>query len=198
MIIDMDKWQSDYNNGSSSALSCYYIAKKNTVLNRISGVCCVNVYNLALGALVIANEIQTDGGLKIRVFDPNDSEIWRKTEWRCHSIDLIPVPELVWNFLTPIHIPQERLRLAQDHQFCKDASNLKENSIVWYQPDLNSPTKFKAVIKYIGMVSELGQGFYFGLEILVRKYLFIIYNINSNLLNLFLIYILFFLGKKTR
>ncbi|KAK0162600.1 hypothetical protein PV327_006366 [Microctonus hyperodae] len=169
MIIDMDKWQSDYNNGSSSALSCYYIAKKNTILSRISGACQVNVHNLTLGALVIANEFLADGGLKIRVFDPNDCEIWRKTEWRCHSIDLISVPELVWNFLTAIHVPQDRLRLAQDHQFCKDASNLKENSIVWYQPDLNSPTKFKAVIKYIGMVSELGQGFYFGLEILEKK-----------------------------
>lgn len=159
------KWHHDEN--KSSALSCYYIAKNNTVVSRISGVCQSNIFTLKIGALVEAKETLADGSLKIKVHDSSKDSYWEKTEWRCQRIDVIPVPEIVWHFLAAVQVPQERVRLAIDFDFCEDASKLKEKSNVWYRPDNNTPVKYRAVITYIGQVHELGQGFRFGLELLV-------------------------------
>ncbi|XP_034942226.1 ubiquitin carboxyl-terminal hydrolase CYLD [Chelonus insularis] len=152
---------------NSQALSCYYIAERNTLLSRISGECDSNIRKLQPGALVEAKEIQPDGRLRIKVCDPNNPDFWRKTEWKCARLDLISVPELVWHFLAAIPTARDRVSLANDTHFCEDVNNLKVNRKVWYCPD-GSTQKYKAVIKYIGSVPEMGPGFYFGLDLIDR------------------------------
>ncbi|XP_044582009.1 ubiquitin carboxyl-terminal hydrolase CYLD [Cotesia glomerata] len=161
----MDKW-SIYDSMNLSTSPCHYVAIRNTILSRISGECDQSVCTLRLGMLVEAKEIQSDGGLRIRVNDTNNADIWNKTEWKCHRIDLIPVPQIVWYFLAAVQAPNERVRLATDTKFCEDVSNLKINNQVWFNPESNSANKHLAVIKFIGVVSELGPGFYFGLDLL--------------------------------
>ena len=45
--------------------------------------------------------------------------------------------------------------------------SLAINDTVWYCADPLGCTKFLAIIKYIGPVPQLGQGYYFGLDLLV-------------------------------
>ena len=162
----MDKWPRE-SNKELAFLLCHYVAKRNTILSRISGACNVNVNTLHLGMLVEANEVQCDGGLRIRVNDVNDDDVWRRTEWRCHQVDLIPVPSIVWQFLAAVPGPQDRVRIASDTQLCQDVNNLRLGDRIWYRSKPGAQRSL-AVIRYIGPVQELGQGFHFGLELLVR------------------------------
>ncbi|XP_014298448.1 ubiquitin carboxyl-terminal hydrolase CYLD isoform X1 [Microplitis demolitor] len=161
----MDKW-SMYDNMNLSTLPCHYVSIRDAIVTRVSGECDQSVYTLRVGMLVEAKEIKSDGGLRISVKDTNNHEVWHKTEWKCHRIDFVPVSEKVWYFLAAVSIPQERVRLAQDTKFCEDVDNLKINYKVWYYPEPNSAKRYKAVIKLIGPVEDLGPGFYFGLELL--------------------------------
>lgn len=193
VLKKMNKWNE--HNHDTTSLSCYYVAKNNTVMNRISGECSTNVKTLMLGMLVQANEVQSDGTLRIRIFDSknNDSD-WNKTEWRCNMFHLICVPSMIWHYLIAVPVPQDRVKLASDSVFCEDANNLKIGNKVWYQP-LNSSIKYKAVIKKIELVEEFGPGFYFGLELLVNNFghfLQCIIKINFN------IFLFFFIGKTRR
>lgn len=160
----MDKWSIERD---PSTLMCHYIAKKNTVLSRISGACEANVTELPLGMLVEVREEQADGGLRIRVNGTNNEKIWHKTEWRCHKIDLIKVPTLVWQFLAAIPVLQERVEIASNERLCQEAAKFKNDINVWYRSFRNAEQTL-AVIRYIGPAPDLGPGFHFGLELLVR------------------------------
>ena len=144
----------------------YYVAKQNTILMRISGECEQNISTLRLGMLVEAVEELVDSALRIRVIDTTGSEIWHGTEWRCHRLDLISVSSEVWKFLPAVSVPQERVRLANHKHLCEELMNLVINDTIWYCPNPQGCTKYLAIIKYIGPVSELGQGYYFGIDLL--------------------------------
>ncbi|OAD54319.1 hypothetical protein WN48_08033, partial [Eufriesea mexicana] len=144
----------------------YFVAKQNTILMCISGECDKNVNTLRLGMLVEAVEDLGDSALKIRVIDTTGSEIWRGTEWRCHRFDLISVTPEVWKFLPAVSVPQERVRLANYKHLCEELMSLVINDTVWYCADPLGCTKYLAIIKYIGPVPQLGQGYYFGLDLL--------------------------------
>ncbi|XP_076671657.1 ubiquitin carboxyl-terminal hydrolase CYLD isoform X1 [Andrena cerasifolii] len=144
----------------------HFVAKGNTILMRISGECDKNVNTLRLGMLVEAVEDLGDSALRVRVVDTTGSEIWHGTEWRCHRFDLIPVTLDVWKFLPAVSVPQERVRLANHKVLCKELTSLGTNDNVWYCPDPQGYTKYLAVIKYIGPVPQIGQGYYFGLDLL--------------------------------
>lgn len=160
----MSNWN-DYNDTLS--LSCYYVAKENVVMNRLSGECSTNVKPLMMGMLVQANEILADGSLRIRILDSkNNDEDWSKTEWRCDVKKLISVSSIIWHYLIAVSSPQERVKIAMDNGYCKNVENLKVGNKVWYlSPNKN---KYKAVIKKIEPVQEFGPGFYFCLELLVN------------------------------
>ncbi|XP_076168391.1 ubiquitin carboxyl-terminal hydrolase CYLD isoform X2 [Ptiloglossa arizonensis] len=147
-------------------LLLYYVAKQNTILTRISGECDKNVNTLRLGMLVEALEDLGDSALRVRVNDTTGSEVWRGTEWRCHRFDLIPVSSDVWKFLPAVSVPQERVRLANHKLLCKELISLKIDHTVWYCPDPQGYSKYLAIIKYIGPVPQLSQGYYFGLDLL--------------------------------
>ncbi|XP_043265296.1 ubiquitin carboxyl-terminal hydrolase CYLD [Colletes gigas] len=144
----------------------YYVAKQNTILTRMSGECVKNVNTLRLGMLVEALEDLGDSALRVHVNDTTESEIWRGTEWRCHKFDLISVSSDVWKFLPAVSVPQERVHLANHKLLCKELMGLMIDDTIWYCPDPQGHTKYLAVIKYIGPVPQLGQGYYFGLDLL--------------------------------
>nr|XP_012151128.1 PREDICTED: ubiquitin carboxyl-terminal hydrolase CYLD isoform X1 [Megachile rotundata]XP_012151129.1 PREDICTED: ubiquitin carboxyl-terminal hydrolase CYLD isoform X1 [Megachile rotundata] len=156
----------NFSNKEDRQVLQHYVAKENTILTRISGECEININTLRLGMLVEAVEDLGDSALRIRVIDTTGSEIWRGTEWRCHRFDLIPVSSEVWKFLPAVLVPQERIRLANHKHLCEELMNLVVNDTVWYCPDLQGYTKYLAIIKYIGPVPQLGQGYYFGLDLL--------------------------------
>ncbi|XP_076764486.1 ubiquitin carboxyl-terminal hydrolase CYLD [Xylocopa sonorina] len=156
----------NYSNKEDRQVLQHFVAKQNTILTRMSGECDKNVNTLRLGMLVEAVEDLGDSGLKVRVVDTTGSEIWRSTEWRCHKFDLIAVTPEVWKFLPAVSVPQERVRLANHKHLCKELMSLAINDTVWYCSDPHGCTKCLAVIKYIGPVPQLGQGYYFGLDLL--------------------------------
>ncbi|KOC66136.1 hypothetical protein WH47_01029, partial [Habropoda laboriosa] len=145
-------------------LQCF-VAKQNTILMRMSGECDKNVNTLRLGMLVEAVEDLGDSLLKVRVIDTTGSE-WRGTEWRCHRFDLIAVSPEVWKFLPAVTVPQERVHLANRKRLCEELMSLAVNDAVWYCANPQGCTKYLAIIKYIGPVPQLGQGYYFGLDLL--------------------------------
>lgn len=146
----------------------YYIAKQDTVLIRLYGVCIVNVNELRVGMLVEALEDLKDSVLKVRVIDTVDgSKIWCGTEWRCHKYDLIPVSHKIWQYLLTVQSPQERIRIANDEALCERLRNISVNDRVWYCSDSsNRRAREIALVRYIGPVKQLGLGHYFGLELL--------------------------------
>ncbi|CAK9828478.1 Ubiquitin carboxyl-terminal hydrolase CYLD [Anthophora retusa] len=144
----------------------YFVAKQNTILIRISGECDKNVNTLRLGMLVEAVQDLGDSVLKVRVIDTTGSEIWCGTEWRCHKFDLITVSPEVWKFLPAVSVPQERVRLAIHKRLCEELMSLVVHDAVWYCADPQGCSKYLAIIKYIGPVPLLGQGYYYGLDVL--------------------------------
>ncbi|KAF7388073.1 hypothetical protein HZH66_010840 [Vespula vulgaris] len=144
----------------------YYVAKKNSTLTCMSRHCDVNVSTLRLGMLVKCLEDLMDGTLLISVTDVSGSKIWHTTEWCCQKTDLILVSQEIWRFLLAVSVPQERVYLANNKSLCGKLENLCVNDKVWYHPNHKvNDRKELAIIKYIGPVSQLGQGLYFGLDI---------------------------------
>lgn len=144
----------------------YYVAKKNSTVTCMSRHSDVNVSTLRLGMLVKCLEDLMDGTLLISVTDVSESKVWFNTEWCCQKTDLIHVSQEIWRFLLAVSVPQERVRLANNKSLCGILENLSVNDKVWYHPNHKvNDHKELAIIKYIGPVPELGQGFYFGLEI---------------------------------
>lgn len=146
----------------------YYIAKQDTVLLRLLGTCDVNVNQLRLGTLVEALEDLKDNSLKIRVIDTAGSKTWCGTEWRCHKYDLILVSHKIWQYLLAVQSPQERVHLASNEALCEQIRSISVKDKVWYCCDPNKHSKELAFVRYIGPVTELGLGHYFGLELLVN------------------------------
>ncbi|KAF7390148.1 hypothetical protein HZH68_012005 [Vespula germanica] len=147
----------------------YYVAKKNSTLTCMSRHCDVNVSTLRLGMLVKCLEDLMDGTLLISVTDVSGSKIWHTTEWCCQKTDLILVSQEIWRFLLAVSVPQERVYLANNKSLCGKLENLCVNDKVWYHPNHKvNDRKELAIIKYIGPVSQLGQGLYFGLDIPVH------------------------------
>ncbi|XP_020282913.1 ubiquitin carboxyl-terminal hydrolase CYLD isoform X2 [Pseudomyrmex gracilis] len=154
------------NNKERRALQ-YYVAKQDTVLVRLFGTCDVNVNDLRLGMLVEALDDSKDSVLRVRVTDIGGSKSWYGTEWRCHKYDLIQVSQKIWHYLLAVQSPQERVRLANDKSLCERLRNISVNDKVWYCPDSsNKRARELAVVRYIGLVPQLGLGHYIGLELL--------------------------------
>ncbi|RLU18404.1 hypothetical protein DMN91_008761 [Ooceraea biroi] len=148
----------------------YYVAKQDTVLTRITGASNTNVNTLHLGMLVEALEDIKDGMLKIRVIDPVGGAKWCGTEWRCHRYDLVPVSQKIWQCLLAVQSPQERVELAKDEVLCERLRNISMNDKVWCCSDpLNKRVREIAFVRYIGPVTQLGLGHYFGLELLENQ-----------------------------
>ncbi|XP_046830894.1 ubiquitin carboxyl-terminal hydrolase CYLD isoform X2 [Vespa crabro] len=156
----------NFDNNKNHKVLRHYVAKKNSTVTCMSRHCDVNVSTLRLGMLVKCLEDLMDGTLLISVTDVSGSKVWFNTEWCCQKTDLIPVSQEIWRFLLAVSVPQERVRLANNKSLCGILENLSVNDKVWYHSNHKvNDHKELAIIKYIGPVPKLGQGFYFGLDI---------------------------------
>lgn len=168
----MEKDWSDINNLTIHENSSvqYYVVKNESILSRLKGVCDANIGKIIPGMLVKAIGAENNEALRVQLHSKTENEIWYKTEWKCHPIDLIPVSQLIWGFLCSIPSLPERVRLASNKELCKNVEEIKCSiSKVWYCPDSNGdPVTYLAIVEYIGPVHELGDGYYFGLDILVK------------------------------
>lgn len=159
----------------------YYIVARDTILSRFTGPCNVNIGRVIPGMLVKAVGNVNEDALRVQVYCKNKGDIWYQTEWKCHRIDLLSVSGWIWHLLCAVSSLEDRLRLAKNKQFCKDVENIKPNTKVWFCPDSDvSSSNFStylANVTYIGAVRELGDGYYFGLDLLVTLiYCCIIFN----------------------
>lgn len=172
----MEKDWSDINNLTiqESSSTKYYVVKKESILSRLKGACDANIGQVVPGMLVKAIGVENNEALRVQLYSKTENEIWHKTEWKCHPIDLIPVSPLIWKLLCSISNLQERVRLASNKQLCKNVEEIQcSSSKVWYCPDSNGdPVTYLASVEYIGPVHERGDGYYFGLDILVQNYFF--------------------------
>ena len=143
----------------------YYVVIKDTILIRLKGKCSANIGQVTAGMLVEAIGVENKDALRVQLH--SEGEIWFKTEWKCHPIDLLSVSSLIWHLLCSVSSLQERVRLVKNRQLCKNVEDIKPNGKVWYCPDSNDLMTYSASVKFIGPVPELGDGYYFGLDLLV-------------------------------
>ena len=167
----------------------YYVTKKCTTLNRISGKCAVNSNCLKLGELVEGVQKEVDGIVQIRIKDPPEGSVWYNTEWICPTYELIPVSKKLWNFLAAVEFPEERVKIASNKQLCKDIEDIRVNDKVLYLPnssahDGSASVKCLATVSFIGLMPELGDGIYFGLVLKVCFKIFYYNLITINLKNI--------------
>lgn len=101
----------------------------------------------------------------------------------CKRSTLLTVSVKLWPFLISIHDPLDRLNVARDKVFSEYIISLEVNSFVeilgdkFHQSEMrqsldfsvdhsNNPD-FNCIVRYIGKCTELGPGYFFGLELLV-------------------------------
>lgn len=156
----MDEWYK-----SDDTEGCLFIAKRETYMCRMKGKCESNVCYLQKGMLVEATRVLPEY-FYIHVRDNTDPN-WYKTEWRCGSVDLLPVSSYLWHFLLAIPSLQERIRLIRNIPLCRDIVDIQLETKVWYCLDEQQFLTCLACVKFIGPVPELGEGYYFGLDVMV-------------------------------
>jgi hypothetical protein len=119
--------------------------------------------------------------------------------YMCKNSSLFRVSSNVWPYLIAIVDPLERLEFARDKHFTDYIRSLSENDLVLVDSNLfkyssitaslnfsnnnygNAGLKhkdFECVIHFIGLVPERGNGYFFGLQLVVINFLFhfIIFN----------------------
>jgi hypothetical protein len=149
----------------------YYILVKETIIKRLKDSFNENICKVYPGQLVESIGAECNDKLIVRLqVDTNDK--WYNVEWKCNLIDLRLLSPLIWKLLCSVSSLQERIRLVYNEQLCKDIESIKVDSKVWYCP--NNTEKYLVKVKYIGALPKLGAGYYFGIDALVRKILFII------------------------
>lgn len=157
----------------------YYIVIRDTIFFHPSGVCPVNINKAPLGTLVQAIGYESKDTLRLKVYQDKITDltkiIWHDTEWKCNLIDLFPISSLIWRHLITVSSLNERVRLATNEEFRNDVEEIVLGDIVWFCPADTNLNTYKTSVQYIGPVPELGDGFYFGLDILVSVLFFFIY-----------------------
>ncbi|XP_031777073.1 ubiquitin carboxyl-terminal hydrolase CYLD isoform X1 [Nasonia vitripennis] len=146
--------------------TAYYVVIKATILSHLKGKCAANIGKVIPGMLVEVIGNESNEALRVKLYSTSQDEIWHQTEWRCHPIDLLSVSPLIWRLLCSVSSLQERIRLATNKQFCKNVEDIGPNSKVWYCQDSQNPVSYLANVKFVGPVPELGDGYYFGLDLL--------------------------------
>lgn len=163
--------QDNHRPASVAACDKYYVVERETVFSRLRGTCNANIGKALPGILVeVIGVIGVESdALRARVYSRTEGEIWFRTEWKCYPVDLVPVSPLIWQLLRSVSSLPERVRLVKNKEFCKAVEGIRPNDKVWYCPDSNDavPSTYLARVKFIGPVSELGDGYYFGLDLLV-------------------------------
>ncbi|XP_011499307.1 PREDICTED: ubiquitin carboxyl-terminal hydrolase CYLD [Ceratosolen solmsi marchali] len=138
-----------------------------TIAIHLNGSCDKNVCKVYPGQL--AKSIGVEGNDKRRVLlYSDDNEKWYDVIWKCNLIDLRLISPLIWKLLCPITNFQERIKIANNENLCKEIENIKKGSKVLYNQSGSEQNLME--VKSIGSVLNRGFGYYFGLDFSVRKY----------------------------
>ncbi|XP_055387038.1 uncharacterized protein LOC129615702 [Condylostylus longicornis] len=128
----------------------------------------VQSYPLDSGTLVRTSEkVNNFKNVLIQIIDYFNKNPAYDNLYKCKCSDLKEVSEDCWPFLIAIKDAKERLRFAQDNELIKYCLFKKVKDIL-----LISGRKFKktesycGIIRHIGLVPEIGPGYYFAIEIL--------------------------------
>lgn len=116
----------------------------------------------------------------IRIYDfYNRNLAFENNLFACAVAHLRTVAPPLWPFLIGIREPKERILFLRNHELiayllslqCEDFVLVARDSVTRGPAASNGsgsdPSYFTCIIRYIGLVSEIGPGFYLGVEITV-------------------------------
>lgn len=127
-----------------------------------------NLITLHAGQLAKVKEVHpTKSVVIIRIYDFYDRNLaFENNLFACPASHLQVVAPPLWPFLIGINTSGARLKFFRSHELVAYLLNLNVGDVVLANvPSANFP--LTCIIRYIGLVSEIGPGFYFGLEITV-------------------------------
>jgi hypothetical protein len=93
----------------------------------------------------------------------------------CSMLRLYQVQsDVIWPFVIAILDPLERLKFVQNYSACNFIQTLKVGSLVNASGlAFNKEVFYDCIVRFIGLVDEMGPGYYFGLELLVNYFFFL-------------------------
>uniref|UniRef100_A0A1L8DTI0 ubiquitinyl hydrolase 1 n=1 Tax=Nyssomyia neivai TaxID=330878 RepID=A0A1L8DTI0_9DIPT len=126
---------------------------------------------LQQGMMLQIRERSAGKFVNVRVYDFFARDlVWENNLFSCPLTNLHEIPSDIWLFLAAIVDPVERLAVAQSDVRVKYILELKESDIVVASgAAFRLDVSFDAIVRYIGLVPEIGPGYYVGLEILNFK-----------------------------
>lgn len=105
---------------------------------------------------------------KIQVMDYYNNNIIWENLYKCSVNHLKKIHNDLFPFLIAIQDPEDRLQFAVRSECCKNILQLRIDDIVNVSGEpFRKDIFYNCIIRYIGLVPEIGPGYYFGLEILV-------------------------------
>lgn len=129
-----------------------------------------NLIFLQPGSLVKVKEVfSTEKTTIIRIYDFYAKVLaFENNLFVCPTANLHKVAPPLWPFLIGIRDPVERISFFRNHEAVALILSLKSGDHVRACVERSS---LNCIVRHVGLVSEIGPGFYFGLEITVTFWL---------------------------
>lgn len=100
----------------------------------------------------------------------NENIVWENNLFLCNLNNLLLVSAELWPFLIAISDPQVRYEHAKDNNWAQFITRSNLDHIVQVSnQEFAKEFPYTCIIRFIGLVPEIGPGYHFGLEILVNK-----------------------------
>lgn len=156
-----------------------------------------NLIFLQPGALVKVKEVYSSNETTtIRIYDFYTKNLaFENNLFVCPSLNLHRVAPPLWPFLIGIREPPARIAFFRQHEAVALALSLKGGDQV---KAVVEGTTLNCIVRHIGLVSEIGPGFYFGLEITVGWHYLLRLSLRSALPLSHLFYLLYLSRTLTR
>lgn len=122
------------------------------------------------GMMVQVYERLPNKKCSIKICDFHNANIlWESNLFLCSNNNLMFVSPEVWPFLIAINDPLTRLDCAKDNDWTQFISGSNTDHIVQVSGNnFGKEYPFTCIVRFIGLVPEIGPGYHFGLEILVN------------------------------
>lgn len=138
-----------------------------------------NQVTLPAGSLAKVKEVHiSKKSVQIRIYDFYSRNLaFENNLFACATIDLHTIAPPLWPFLVAIPEPIHRMKLFRYHELVAYLLTLKLEDFVLVDSQSvgggkswpsNLPVYLTCIIRYIGLISEIGPGFYLGVEITVN------------------------------
>lgn len=123
-------------------------------------------HTLSIGTIVVASKRVDNSkiGVVVSEYEKKHAKYFGKT-WVCPLTSLVVVPPEVIHYILPVP-SQSRVNIVKDRELCANLEALELGDEVYVLPS-HGETPSKAVIKYKGPYSKLGEGIFFDVELLV-------------------------------